>query len=283
VLGRAIVRDTSGPTDSARRLALMNLMMTLGPGLAPIVGGVLASTLGWRWIFYMLTLLGACGLLLAWRRLPETGGRGRPSSVGELARNYRQLLGSRAFIGFSIGGGCATTSLYAYTASAPFIFEQQLGRSTHEVGVYLAILMLGISIGSFATSRLVMRIATPRLIVGANLLSLFASIVMLAGIASGHLSVPLMVGGMFMFSIGAGVASPAALTSAVSINPQVIGSASGLYGFTQMAVGGICTTLVGFGANPALAAAAVLTGAGVISQLMFWMALRVRPAATPSA
>ena len=52
---------------------------------------------------------------------------------------------------------------------------------------------------------------------------------------------------MFVFGIGAGVASPAALTQAISVNPEVIGSASGLYGFSQMGVGAICTALVGIG------------------------------------
>ena len=63
---------------------------------------------------------------------------------------------------------------------------------------------------------------------------------------------------MFVFGMGAGVASPAALTQAISVNPQVIGSASGLYGFSQMGVGALCTALVGIGSNPALTAAIIL-------------------------
>ncbi len=58
VIGRAIVRDTALPQEAARRLAMMNLMVAIGPGAAPIVGGVLASSLGWRSIFFALALLG---------------------------------------------------------------------------------------------------------------------------------------------------------------------------------------------------------------------------------
>ena len=35
VLGRSIVRDTAEPQEATRRLALMNLMVTVGPSLAP--------------------------------------------------------------------------------------------------------------------------------------------------------------------------------------------------------------------------------------------------------
>ena len=74
-----------------------------------------------------------------------------------------------------------------------------------------------------------------------------------------------------------GVASPAALTQAIGVNPQVIGSASGLYGFSQMGVGAICTALVGMGTDPALTTAVILVGAGIIGQASFWLALaRVR-------
>ena len=81
---------------------------------------------------------------------------------------------------------------------------------------------------------------------------------------------------MFVFGLGAGIASPAALTQAICVNPHVIGSASGLYGFSQMGVGAICTALVGFGSDPALTAAIILASAGVIGQLAFWIALHHR-------
>jgi DHA1 family bicyclomycin/chloramphenicol resistance-like MFS transporter len=113
--------------------------------------------------------------------------------------------------------------------------------------------------------------------VGANLVSVLASFVFLASVLSAHLTVLLAVGSMFIFSIGVGVASPAALTQAMSINPHVIGSAAGLYGFAQMGVGALCTAVAGTGGNPALAAALVLAAAGVIGQLSFWTAMRHRP------
>jgi DHA1 family bicyclomycin/chloramphenicol resistance-like MFS transporter len=101
-----------------------------------------------------------------------------------------------------------------------------------------------------------------------------ASFVLLGVVLSGHLTVILVMAPMFVFGIGAGIASPAALTQAISVNPTVVGSASGLYGFSQMGVGAICTALAGLGGNPALSAALVLAAAGVVAQLSFWAALR---------
>jgi DHA1 family bicyclomycin/chloramphenicol resistance-like MFS transporter len=272
-LARAIVRDTSAPKDAARRLALMNLMVTVGPGVAPIVGEAMAGHLGWRSIFVLLVALGVSNMLFTWRLLPETGKPGEQGSAA-LLRNYLHLLRSPAFLGYAIGGGCATTSMYAFIAAAPFIFVNQLHRPDVEVGLYLAALIFGVWVGSILASRLIRRFALKPLLVVSNLVGVAAVLVYLGAVLTGTAGVVVTVGTMVVFTIGVGIASPAALTQAVSVNPLVIGSASGLYGFTQMAVGALCTAAAGLGSDPALAVAIVLTVAGIVAQLSFWIATR---------
>jgi DHA1 family bicyclomycin/chloramphenicol resistance-like MFS transporter len=275
-LGRAMVRDAAGPLDSARRLALLNLMITLGPGLAPVLGGALVATGGWRSILWLLCGLGGVLFVVCWRLLPETGRPKSNANLAELGRNYKRLLRSPAFIGFSIGGGCATTSMYAFIASSPFILIDRLHRPSYELGIFLAVLFGGVWIGSALASRLVRKLPVRRLLIAGNLLSVVAAFTLLGAVLSDHLSVASIIGPMFVFTLGAGLASPMALTEAVSVNQHSVGAASGLYGCTQMAIGALCTALCGFGGDPALATALVLTGAGVVAQTSFWIALRQR-------
>jgi DHA1 family bicyclomycin/chloramphenicol resistance-like MFS transporter len=283
VLGRAIVRDTTTSREAGRRLALMNLMVVVGPGLAPLIGGVAVAASGWRSILFGLAAFGLANLVCAWRLLPETA---RPTKVAagtaadaSIARHYRQLLRSRSFLGYSIGGGCATTTIYAYVAAAPFIFSGELHRPPHEIGVYLGLVIAGIFLGSALASRLLLRMEIDRLLVRANAVSVLAAFVFLAAVLTHTLSIPLIVATMFAFAVGVGIASPSALTQAISVNPQIIGSASGLYGFTQMTIGAACTAIAGMGSDPALAVALVLSTAGVVGQLSFWIAQRDKRAA----
>ncbi len=278
VIGRAIIRDTALPQEAARRMATMNLMVVIGPGAAPVIGGALASGLGWRSIFFGLTALGVINVLASWWLLPETRQPAKDARFSGVARNYGKLLISPAFLGYAIGGGCATTSMYAFLGASPFIFVQQLHRPAYEAGIYPAIMVAGIFVGSMLATRLIPRIRIDRLAVWANVVSVLASLVFLGVVLAGQLTVLLAIAPMFVFGAGAGIASPAALTQAVSVNPKAIGSASGLYGFSQMGVGAICTALVGTGTDPALASALILAGAGVIGQVSFWIALRYRPA-----
>jgi DHA1 family bicyclomycin/chloramphenicol resistance-like MFS transporter len=275
VLGRAIVRDSASGDDVARNLSLMNLMVMMGPGLSPLIGSALAAMTGWRSIFAALSLLGLVNLILIWRLLPETTG-GSGHDMAAVLRNYRHLLKSRGFLGYAIGGGCATTSLYAFIGAAPFIFTNQLNRPAHEVGIYLTINILGAWFGSLTASRLIGRTSTSRLTVSGNLLSCLGALIFLGFAASSSLGVLSTILPMLLLSYGAGIASPAALAQALEIDPSISGSASGLYGFTQMAVGAACAGLSGIGGNPALSAGLVLLAAGVMAQLAFWYAQRER-------
>lgn len=272
VLARAIVRDTSANNAAAKRLALMNMMVMISPALAPLAGSFLAATLGWRSILYALCLLGVANLLLAWRKLPETHVQTRPLSVGILLRDYAGLFRSRQFVGYTLGGGCATTSMYAFVAGAPFIFIDQLHRPEHEVGIYLAILVSGVWLGNAVCGRLLNVIPIERLLMGGNLLSAISIVSLLAIVLTGLATAPLVVALMFIFCVGAGACSPAALTLAMGVNPAVIGSSSGLYGCTQMVIGALCTALAGLASSPLMGAVLVIATACLLSQLALRMA-----------
>ncbi|ONG56643.1 Bcr/CflA family drug resistance efflux transporter [Pseudoroseomonas deserti] len=272
-LGRAMVRDTSEPKEAASRLAMLNLAVSIGPGIAPFLGSLLAETLGWRAVFATLSAVGAVTTGLAWWRLRETRQRGESRGVAALVRDYRQLVTTPAFLGFAIGGGCATTSWYAYLAALPFILVQQLGRPVHEISLVYVLLVAGTALGNILANRLVARVGLARLLRIGSGGGCLGAFLFFGAAVSGHLTLILAVLGPLIFAIGVGLASPLALTRAVSVNPRVIGSAAGLYGFSQMAVGALCTALAGLGSDPAIAAAVVLAGAALIGQLAFAVAL----------
>ena len=284
VLGRAMVRDTAGFGDMARRLALMNMMVTIGPGIAPILGAVLAASLGWRSILFALALLGLANLLFGWLKLHET----RPTpqagaaSWASLRYGYRQLLRSPVFLAYAVGGGFATTSVYGFFAAAPFILGQQMQRSGHEVGLFLTMQVSGLWFGSFLATRLIPRHTLHVLVVVASAVCLLTGAAFLAMAALDALNLLGVAGVMFLFTVGVGLAAPTALALAINVQPSVAGAASGIYGFSQMAVGAVCSALVGLGSNPAISTGLVLVAAGLISQMSFRVAGAARASAMAS-
>ena len=219
-----------------------------------------------------LTALGVANFVLAWRILPETRPEALFVSASKYARDYVGLLRSRQFLGYALGGACATTPLYAFIACAPFIFVDTLHAPSASVGPYLALLVSGLWLGSLLASRFIDRFQLDGFLVAANAVSVVAAASFLGLLIADRATLAGIVGTMFAFSVGVGAAAPAALVQAISVNPRVTGTASGLYGSIQMAVGAALVAIAGLGANPALASAAVLLAAGVVAQGSFWIA-----------
>ncbi|MCK8786445.1 multidrug effflux MFS transporter [Roseomonas sp. NAR14] len=276
-LGRAIVRDTAEPRAAAARLALLNLVLSASPGLSPVLGGWLAVLFGWRAVFAAMLALALLTLALVLWRLPETASPGQGSGGGSpaaLLRGYGRLLRQPAFLGYVVGGGLATTSIYAFMAASPFIFVEELHRPVHEVGYYYFILILGMTLGSFLANRLLQRLAMGTLLRLAGGVALLGAALFLGAVLAGRLSVVTAVAPVFLFVASCGLAAPVALTKAISVDPKAIGAAAGLYGCGQMVIGALCTVAAGFGGDPALASACVLLTAALLSQLAFTVALR---------
>jgi DHA1 family bicyclomycin/chloramphenicol resistance-like MFS transporter len=276
VLGRAIVRDAASADRAAGQLALLTLVMSAVPAIAPVIGGYATAYLGWRSSFFLLAAFGGIALLLTYLFLPETlgpraGGRG----AGAMFYSYVRLLRSRAFCGYAIGGACTTTSFYAFMSASPFILEQTLHRPPQEVGLYYLVLMAGVGLGGLSANRLAGRLATRTALRIANSLAIAGGAVFAMADAIGWLNVPSMVGPVVLFMVGAGMASPFAIAGAVSVNPLAIGAASGLYGFVQMGYGVFCTIVVEtWRPGAVFPVATVLLGSALLGQAALAAAVR---------
>jgi DHA1 family bicyclomycin/chloramphenicol resistance-like MFS transporter len=270
VLGRAIVRDSAGGGQAASRMALLTMVQSPAPGVGPAVGGFLGAWFGWRSIFVTLVVLGAVTLGGVSLLLPETAASRGMAGSGRMLGSYLSLLRSRSFCGYMFGGAFTSTSFYAYLTASPFIFTEMLHRPAAEVGLYYLAVMSGVPIGSFASSRLASRVRLSLLLHATSAIAALGAALFFLVAVTGMLNVATVLGPMILFSIGIGAASPVAITTAISTDARMIGAASGLYGFMQMANGALCTLAVGyFPANPAVSAASVLLAGTLLGQCFF--------------
>ncbi|MDJ0911610.1 MAG: MFS transporter, partial [Woeseiaceae bacterium] len=88
VLSRAIVRDVSSGKDAARLMSLMTMIFTAAPVIAPTIGAVLTTQLGWRTPFIVVAVCAVMMLVALRRNLVET----HTPNVG--GHPLRQLLDS---------------------------------------------------------------------------------------------------------------------------------------------------------------------------------------------
>jgi EmrB/QacA subfamily drug resistance transporter len=67
-----ILAKAAGPHRRGRAMGLFATAQAVGVSVGPVVGGLLLSTLGWRWVFWVSIPFGLAGIILGWLVLPQT-------------------------------------------------------------------------------------------------------------------------------------------------------------------------------------------------------------------
>lgn len=152
VIPRAIIRDLHTGTEATRLMALIMMVISVSPMLAPLAGSGVIHVSTWRTIFVILSIAAIASLFLTGFMLPETLKRENrvPVNVGNLLRGAKTLLTDRKFMGLTFIGGFGLASFFVFLASASFVYTGQFGLTP--VGFSLAFAVN--AIGFFAASQL---------------------------------------------------------------------------------------------------------------------------------
>jgi multidrug resistance protein len=89
-LGAGVIADIASPHERGGYLGIFGVGPLAGPTLGPIVGGALAQSLGWRSIFWFLSIFGGVFMVFLLLFLPETlrsivgNGSIRPTNISHI-------------------------------------------------------------------------------------------------------------------------------------------------------------------------------------------------------
>jgi DHA1 family bicyclomycin/chloramphenicol resistance-like MFS transporter len=278
VIGRAIIRDLFDRDRSAAMLGLITTAMVVAPMVAPALGGVLVTSFGWHAIFICIAILSAAVLVWAMVILPETHAPGDVVGAGALLKEWRELFRRRTFYGFVLAGALASSPFFTVIGGGPHVVVSQMHRSPTEYGLWFAVGSIGYMSGNFTVSRLSERLGVETLIASGALIEIVgAAISVLLVVYAWELGPFVIFGPQLVISYGNGLVLPSAIAGAISIRPQAAGSASGLLGFTQMALGAAATQIVPFtleGAETALPMAIMVLAVAVGCGAAYVLGLR---------
>jgi MFS transporter, DHA1 family, multidrug resistance protein len=245
-LVRAIAQDVYGPARLVKAIAYLTMAYTVGPMIAPMVGGVLIDTFGWRSVFGFA--LGAGGLIALGAYLAVFESR-PPSPAtrggGNVLANYWSLLRHPRFTTFVLQSGFCTGSFLVTATAASGLMKEMLQRPSAEFGIYFLLFPFGFLFGNFITSRIGNRAANETMVLTGSLVSLAAVTAQASLLLSGHVTpLTLFVPGFFI-TMAQGLSLSYAQAGAMAINPKLAGTAAGMGVFTQNFVGASFAQLYG--------------------------------------
>lgn len=271
VIGRAILRDRHTAAETARMLAYATAVMGTISAVAPAVGGIILQTVGWRFVFVLMTVYGVVVLVIVWRGFEETLSIRNPAGtrLAPILSNFALLLRERTFVGYTTSLCFMFAAIYTYLAGGPFVFIEVFGLSPFRFGLLFVVIAVSFISGSILAGRLAKRF-DPRFIYLCAACFASAGAVALAVVgASPWLSAPTFVIPFAFMTFGLGLLLPIGFSSAMAPHARIAGTASSLLGVLQalasMTAGYVAGAVFDGTAAPITTLMAVYTAAMLIS------------------
>lgn len=273
VVTAAVIRDRFAGDKMARTQSLVSMTFMIVPMIAPTIGQAVLAVAGWRAIFGVMALLGACVMAWTWFRLPETlhPEFRQPVNLGAIAGNMRTALTNRASIGYVFGVALVQGALFGYINSSQQLVAEHFGLGD-AFPLFFGAMALCMSMANLGNSRVVMRFGARRVSHAA-----LCAYIVLAGLqlwlaARGNETIwefaPVMTLNMCLMAfIGSNFGS-------IALQPfaRIAGAAASVQVFLRMVIGSVLGALIGQafdGTARPLAAAMLLAGTLALLLVLF--------------
>lgn len=240
VIPRAIIRDLHTGVEATRLMALIMLVISVSPMLAPLAGSGMILLADWRSIFLLLCVAAVCSLLLTGFMLPETL---KPENRvvfnrKSFLRGARTLLTDAEFMGLTFIGGFGMASFFVFIASASFVYSGQFGLTPTGFSLAFAFNAIGFFGASQAAAGVGRRIGMARMVNLAASGFCLLTITLFALTLAGYGSLFVIVGFLFAANACLGLVIPTTMVMALDHHGDIAGLASSLGGTLQMVAGG---------------------------------------------
>ncbi len=241
VIGRAIIRDLYDREHAASMIGWVTTAMVVAPMISPMIGGILDTAFGWESIFIFVALLSTGIAVWAFWMLPET----KPDHVtsggmGQFLADTKALLASGAFNGYVLVAALGSATFFAFLGGGPYVVVAMMGRTSAEYGVWFALTALAYLLGNLVTARHAPRYGIDTMIRAGLAIELIGAVFSILAVVAMPAGGPEIVFLPQCFlSFGNGLLLPTAIAGAISVRPHASGTASGISGFTQFAIGAI--------------------------------------------
>lgn len=247
VIPRAVVRDLHTGNDAAKLMALLMLVFSVSPILAPLAGSFLIEWAGWRSVFWAVMAAAVMALILLATGQKET----RPasaragSSVRGALQAYGLLLRDWHFLGLVFIGAFGISSFFAYLANSSFVLIDHYGLTPRQYSIAFAANAAAFIGVSQLTGNLTRRYGLGPLVKfavrGYALFMIALALLNLFGIDR----LDLMLSMLFIGFGFLGLVIPTTAVLALEEHGAIAGTASALMGTLQFLTGSLVMGVVG--------------------------------------
>lgn len=245
----AMVTDYARDRQAARLYSWILIIGGTAPLVASLGGAQMLRLLGWRGPFVALAAISVAVLAAVALWLPESLPRerrvrgGLRTTVGTMTR----LTRDGRFLGYTFTGALVYMAFFAYLGGSSFVLQQVYGVSPTTYSLLFALNGLGMLAAGQANHRLLAR-RSPRSLLTAGLVAFAVSAAaVLVSALTGVFGIWGLAVPFFVIVAAMGVILPDLTALALSLHPDVAGTASAYFGGLRLGLGALAMPLIGVG------------------------------------
>lgn len=243
-LSPAMIRDTTPARQAASLLGYVTMAMAVAPMIGPMIGGALDQFFGWRASFVFFIASGIAAFGLGWLDMGETN-RSPSETFGKQFRDYPALVASRRFWGYALSMAFSVGAFYCFLSGAPLVAKSVLEISPATLGFLLGTITAGFAFGSFLSGRYAARFPLTTMMLAGRFVACGGLLVGLGLHFAGSVNLLSFFGTTIFVGIGNGLTVPSSNVGAMSVRPNLAGSAGGLAGALTVGGGAVLTSITG--------------------------------------
>jgi len=277
VISFAMVQDLFEGDAARAKRSYVTVIFGAVPMIAPATGAVLIHWFGWRSVHWILALAGCLLLAITWAGVAEsklaTDVIPEPTNQNGAVRVWNDS----GFVRIALANALSYGAIFAYIAGSPVVIIGQMGLSSVVFAGVFASTAAALAAGAWTSGQLSRQGVSAmallnRSLVTATAATIVLAAVMLSGVTSGAIVIPLLLVTLF----ARGVSAPNLQHIAIDRQREHAGVASAAVGVSQLLAGALASAAVAFllqsfGPGALAATMAVLT----IGALVVWHETRL--------
>lgn len=274
VVCRAMLADIYNKKELPIAMNYYTMFWSLGPVVAPFIGGYLTHYIDWSWTLFFLAAYLFLSFLL-FLKVPETHKNRQPLAFGHALKSYGEMIKHPAYIGAIFAVSVFYALILNFNVVGPFLIEHRLGYSPVTFGYCALILGIAIFLGSYFNKILLKKHDQIVCMNYVAVISLIASIVMLAISLSGVINLYVIFIPTFFLFFASGMLFGSLYGVPVQIFPHMAGKAGGLMGALFVTGAGIIGSLASLLSKTDQTPLAISNLAIVVlGLLVYWITVR---------